>query len=1054
MTVVIPSAALAEVAPHFEDATFERGLVCAESGDVHLVKADPWPVVARVASLYVVTVRQNGQTLHGDCSCSVHLDCEHAAAAALVALTEHGRRRSGTSLAAEQQLVSDWLATLNPRNYRQPDGASRKLILYLLRRDSDGHIGLTVEQSFRKKRGGLGKSSSLITRQGGELPAWIPGEDLQRIALLRAVSPAHRSRYLFSGTALDGEQLRDLADTGRLYWESTGKPPLRYGPPREQELTWLPVNASRDRWRLGIEALIEILPARDCHYIDVGSRQIGPLDLGVAPALVAPLLSGPQVPSSMLSTARHSLAPLVEGSKAAAEVGSDQPPLRPHLHLGIEQAQGTELGYIPHAEARYGEERFVLGEWDPDRPLDRNLVVEASEHQALAELVDAIPRADSFEEGRSGLHKLRLLRDLAHRVGPILIDRGWTVDLGDDFPFELADRPTQIYEKLTPAVAERGWFKLELGVVVGDQTISLLPILLEALRREELTPDGIIRATERDDYTGINLELPTGQLVHIPGDRVEAWVRPLIELQLRGLDDDGELLIPSHTAVELDDDQAGRFGDSRHREQAREHLAGLIDLEPIDEGRSFDGELRCYQRRGLAWLSFLHGAGYGGILADDLGLGKTVQLLAFFDRLRATRKLRKRRPILVVAPRSVVGQWHGEASRFTPKLKAAIHLGPDRARTIEDLTDSQLIATSYQTMHRDIELLAQLDWSCAVFDEAQAIKNPDTQLRQAAARLRASSRFCVTGTPIENHLGELWSQMDLVMPGLLGTQTTFKAVIRRPIERHAATVPLGFLKKRIRPFILRRTKGSIDLDLPPKTEATLRVHLEDAQRDLYESLRLELDSKVRRALGKSGKASSLVVLEALLKLRQCCCDPRLLPLDSAGSLESSAKLERLMAMLDELADEGRAVLVFSQFTSMLDLIRTRCQAAGIDTLSLTGSTRNREKVIAAFQNGAAPVFLISLKAGGTGLNLTRADTVIHYDPWWNPAVEDQATDRTHRIGQDKPVFVYKLVAADTVEDRMLELQRDKRAIADAVYAGGDATSLARSDLTALFRELV
>jgi SNF2 family DNA or RNA helicase len=304
-------------------------------------------------------------------------------------------------------------------------------------------------------------------------------------------------------------------------------------------------------------------------------------------------------------------------------------------------------------------------------------------------------------------------------------------------------------------------------------------------------------------------------------------------------------------------------------------------------------------------------------------------------------------------------------------------------------------------------------------------------------------------------LGELWSQFDLVMPGLLGRKPTFQVVFRQPVEKYGLTEPLEFLRQRIRPFMLRRKKSEVDVQLPPKTEVIEYIELDKPQRDLYESLRLSLDERVRQALSDQQiQGSSLVILEALLRLRQCCCDPRLVKIPEASKVRSSAKLERLMAMLEELADSGRSALVFSQFTSMLDIIEAECGKSEIPSLKLTGSTRNRQQVISAFQAGEAPVFLISLKAGGVGLNLTRADTVIHYDPWWNPATQDQATDRAHRIGQDKSVIVYRLVANGTLEERICQLQDDKRKLTEAALRDGGATHLAKDDLRALYHELV
>ena len=337
---------------------------------------------------------------------------------------------------------------------------------------------------------------------------------------------------------------------------------------------------------------------------------------------------------------------------------------------------------------------------------------------------------------------------------------------------------------------------------------------------------------------------------------------------------------------------------------------------------------------------------------------------------------------------------------------------------------------------RDESFLLEQTYHCVVLDEAQAIKNPRSRASQLVRGLRCEQRIALSGTPIENHLHELWSLMDFAVPGLLGSEEQFRSFYRGPIEHDQDTLRLDALRSAVRPFVLRRVKEQVATELPPKTELVTAVELSGAQRELYESIRVAVHEKVRAALRKAGlQGSTVTVLAALMRLRQLCCDPRLVGGEQARSVHESAKLERLMQMLPEQIAAGRRVLIFSQFATMLGLIGRALRERGIGFVSLTGQTHRRDRVVRAFQEGAAPVFLISLKAGGTGLTLTRADTVIHYDPWWNPAAQDQATDRAHRIGQDKPVFVHKLIVAGSVEARMLALQERKRRLADAVLGG-------------------
>jgi SNF2 family DNA or RNA helicase len=383
--------------------------------------------------------------------------------------------------------------------------------------------------------------------------------------------------------------------------------------------------------------------------------------------------------------------------------------------------------------------------------------------------------------------------------------------------------------------------------------------------------------------------------------------------------------------------------------------------------------------------------------------------------------------------------------------------GPDRAGRFDAIASHDLILTTYALLPRDEDALRRQAFHLLILDEAQYIKNHRSKAAQTATLLDARHRLCLTGTPVQNHLGELWSQFHFLLPGLLGDEKRFNSDFRKPVERDGDGQRNAFLTRRIKPFLLRRTKDQVAKELPPKTEMLREVTLAGAQRDLYETVRLAMDEKVRAAIASKGVArSQIVILDALLKLRQVCCDPRLVSVGGARkSTAPSAKLTELMAMLEELLDEGRKILVFSQFTSMLALIEQELRARAIDYALLTGETEDRGAQVKAFQSGEVAVFLISLKAGGVGLNLTAADTVIHYDPWWNPAAEDQATDRAWRIGQDKPVFVYKLIAQATLEEKIQDLQRRKAALASAVLGGGDAghLQLTADDLHAILAPL-
>ena len=1087
MPLALSDRTIHEVAGQFAADVFDRGLAAARGGRVMLVRAE-WPVVARVRGEpgHVVTVHRTPETRHlrGECSCPARVDCEHAAAAALVALDGAATAAAARDAARRQQAVSRWLAGLTIETERAAeDRGPQHVAAYVIARHEEA-LALTVHRTTALRRGGFGPSSVLAhlgVSPGRGAPRWMAPDDLRRITLLRAMAQVGELDSAVDLERLDRETLADLAGSGRLFWEAVGTRPLAAGPARAGRLRWREADAAGEL-AIGLEGELVLLPARDIHYIDPAAALIGPLDLGLPAALIQRLTLAPPVPAAMLGAVRRSLAPLLAphgaaaadlvpaagGAAAAAQdlapdAAGDEP-LRPHLTVGpaADDGDGDDRwcsGLELRAEAIYGEERFELGAWDPRRPAARDMAAEGGLAHRLEELMRRFdPDPD---RGRRSVELLREARHLVREVVPVLLAEGWTCDVSPDLPVEPPEPPAGWVEQLRPVAGARGWFAVELGVVIAGRTVSLLPILLDAIRGGQLPLDAAL--LDADHLAGLTVELPEGQRVHVTGERLRRWLRPLVELELRGLDRGGQLLVPDLDAAELEQliaerAAAGAAGPLAHGAplaRARARAAALLSLEPRAEAAGFGGALRAYQRQGLAWLHLLHEGEHGGLLADDMGLGKTVQVLAFLHGLHRAGELTAEAPALVVTPRSVVGHWVAEAGRFAPALAPVLHLGPRRAIEPAGLRAAPLVVTSYQTLQRDVDLLREIRWTTILFDEAQALKNPATRLRRAAASLPARSRFGLTGTPVENHLTELWSQIDLVLPGLLGRRSTFEAIFRRPVERHGEVRLLELLRRRIRPFLLRRTKGEVALELPPRSEMVEQVELGAAQRDLYESVRLSLDDEVRAALRARGvQGSSLVVLDALLRLRQVCCDPRLLGTPEARRVKGSAKLERLMEMLRELTEAGRSVLVFSQFTSMLRLIDAACRAAGLRFLTLTGQTRRRDEVVQGFQAGEAPILLVSLKAGGTGLHLTRADTVIHYDPWWNPAAEDQASDRAHRIGQDRAVFIYKLVARGTLEERIAALQERKRALTRAALERGGASHLVPDDLAALYHELV
>ena len=468
-------------------------------------------------------------------------------------------------------------------------------------------------------------------------------------------------------------------------------------------------------------------------------------------------------------------------------------------------------------------------------------------------------------------------------------------------------------------------------------------------------------------------------------------------------------------------------------QRVRERMRAFTGVKTAAQPPGFVGQLRDYQCEGLGWMEFLREFGFGGCLADDMGVGKTAQVLAVLE----SRRTEGRGPSLVVAPKSLMFNWRAESQRFTPQLRVLEHTG--LARDTALIPQHDLILTTYGTLLRDAAQLAEIGFDYVVLDEAQAVKNSATASAKAVRLLRGAHRLALSGTPVENHLGELWSLFEFLNPGMLGEAKVLN--MAGGLARNPSEDARRILSQALRPFILRRTKQQVARELPEKTEQTIYCELEGPQRKQYNELRKHYRETLLARVQTQGIGKSRMhVLEALLRLRQAACHPGLL--DVRRSSEPSAKLDVLMDQLDELRQEGHKALVFSQFTSLLAIVRSRLDAAAIPYEYLDGATRHREGHVDAFQNDpACGLFLISLKAGGLGLNLTAAEYVFLLDPWWNPAVEAQAVDRAHRIGQTRPVFAYRLIARDTVEEKVLELQKTKRDLADAIL--GEDNSLIR-----------
>ena len=666
-----------------------------------------------------------------------------------------------------------------------------------------------------------------------------------------------------------------------------------------------------------------------------------------------------------------------------------------------------------------------------DRMVQRNHSAESALLDRLYEL-KLNPKAVSHY-GNTPPGHLQFSPRLLKNVVQSLVDEGWIVEAEGVRVRKGGSMSVSVSSGVD-------WFDLE-GHIDFDGVEASLPDLLTAMRQGERY-----------------VKLGDGSKGLLP----EAWLNQYGQLADLAPKQEGDALrFQPSQALLLDSMLAARDSDielqvDRQFAALRKRLRSFQGVKPVEAPREFHGELRDYQKEGLGWLRFLEKFSFGGCLADDMGLGKTIQVLALLaNRKRRQPKDAERRPSLVVAPKSLIYNWRLEAEKFAPNLKVADYTGIDRHERIEEFSDYDLVLTTYGTLRQDIEWLGDEAWDYAILDEAQAIKNPASQSAKASRLLTARHRLALSGTPVENHLGELWSIFEFLNPGMLGKSKSLRNLAKNASGdeegQEEIETRVAALRQGLAPFLLRRTKQQVLPQLPKKTEQYLYCDLPPAQRKQYNQLRDHYRASLTQKIAKSGLAKTKIhVLEALLRLRQAACHPGLI--DHSHQGKKSAKLDLLLGQLAEIIEEGHKALIFSQFTTMLGIVKSRLDKAGIVYEYLDGKTRKRQEKIERFQSdNDCSAFLISLKAGGTGLNLTAADYVFVLDPWWNPAVEAQAIDRTHRLGQTRPVFAYRLIARDTVEEKILELQAKKRDLASAVISSDSSLlkSLSSDDLQAL-----
>ena len=999
-----------------------------------------------------------GEPLHidGICSCPVELNCKHVVSACL-GLQEQLARTGSAGLTARD--FGQWLATACATPPEPADPHAREYLLFYLRLDDfteEWRVDLRI--ATRRRKDGLfnrGRSIPLgrLRLPHGEYAACMQAGDGETLDMLAASAPDAVNHAVLRGAA-GAMALERMLATDRLFLEGhSGRPQasagaVSRGETRDVALEWNEVAGGQLQLLVRIPPSDAVLvPTSPPYYVDLDGGVVGPLQLpeGMNPEWLARLDKAPMVSRAEAEAVSREIllhypwmptpAP-VEVREIVGE--APVPELLMTLVEGNMSDSRAELRFIYGdlvVEGAAGQRVFTREVAGELARVHRDPEAEARARERLSALGlesgvigfgdgDSVP-SDIYTPDESATTDQQVLQHWLTFLGEgvaTLESEGWRIE------WQGALAPSTRAADAVEARVEEGndWFDLQFDLEVDGRRVPLLPLVAELIGDYEPggLPEQLWLEVDADDY------------VRVAREQIEPVLRTVLDLhqQLGGGGDEAVRL------SRFDAPRLERLGELpvKGGEKVRELARNLTRFEALAEAPApagFNGSLRAYQQQGVNWLQFLREYDLAGVLADDMGLGKTVQTLAHLAIEKEAGRLTE--PALVVAPTSLLSNWRREAEEFTPGLDVLVLQGPERKKHFDTLGEHDVIFTTYPLLPRDAEVLRARRYSFLILDEAQQIKNPRAQSARLVRSLEADHRLCLTGTPMENHLGELWALFDFLLPGFLGDREQFTRDYRTPIERQGDTERLRQLTRRTAPFMLRRTKDVVAGELPEKSELLRTTPIEGKQAKLYESIRLAMEEKVRKAIEKKGLAGSqITILDALLKLRQVCCDPRLLPAATEGRNAPSAKLNMLMELLPDMVEEGRRILLFSQFTSMLGLIEKELKGTGIRYTKLTGQTRKRDEAIERFRSGEASLFLISLKAGGVGLNLTEADTVIHYDPWWNPAVEEQATDRVHRIGQDKPVFVYKLVTEGTVEEKILTMQAHKSRLAESVYQQG------------------
>ncbi len=950
----------------------------------------------------------------GSCHCDLPTPCIHLAALVIESKSRIDQLPPFTQQLQASRNIGETFSNWMNRQVHDPyPNMARHRLIYLLdydETDKSYHVALHKAYISTEGRYSLKAPLDSSLLYSNPLPKFVTLADQSILQLLVDNSIINQHQFTLKA-GRDGELLHQILLTGRCFWKALYRSPLEYN----QNVSVINPNS---------------LLVQDNFYLSINENSI---------ASKTALFSQPIA----IDVSKKSIIPHL---KISSHEKTIQAAFQHYFEIDV-----ANISFI-HDSREFTFADLSSGKIMPESQLLNQMAGFLRQIENLDSLYshyEQIVVADYHLNDRYIGNKFSDYACLL--VG--LQNDGWKVTIDNGFRMN-QNIVSDWYAKISSAKGNsnsksdlrNNWFDLELGVTIAGQSVNILPHLVKAIQSGKLLDN---------DQKTFSIKLEDGTNIGLNNNSLKQIVSTLSELyDESSLNNDESLTLATSQLMRVNQLQESLVDEEQDKEQKSnnttlkwqgdnwlkqkaDELNQGMGLSTIPAPHNLTVKLRDYQLTGFAWLQFLSQYQLGGILADDMGLGKTLQVLTHILHEKNTGKMKT--PCLIVVPTSLLSNWQSEIQKFTPSLSSLVLTGNSRHKKYTNIASIDIIIISYGVMIRDQKILSEFNFHMHILDEAQAIKNAKTRAAKVASTINAQQRLCLSGTPIENHLGELWSLFNFLMPGFLGSQKQFEHIYQIPIEKAGNQDRQTDLSKRVSPFMLRRTKSEVAKELPDKTEIVQIIELNEAQSNLYETIRLTMSDEIKQAMRKSqnnqAKGNNILIGNALLRLRQVCCHPALLKLSSVTENTDSAKLNWLSTVLPNMVEEGNRILLFSSFTSMLDIIEEHLKHLKIDSIKLTGKTpaNRRGALIDKFQAGDVPVFLISLKAGGAGINLTTADTVIHFDPWWNPAAESQASDRAHRIGQDKNVFVYKLITKGTVEEKIQKLQIHKHALAQGIF---------------------